>query len=66
MGKTLRLEDLEHHNPDIKELADKDWKHAKTGKNTRTRRSANVIRKFFSGTRTIANHNQSQQGRRKI
>jgi hypothetical protein len=66
MGKTLRIDDLEQHHPDTDELADKDWKHSKSGKNTRTRRSANVIRKFFSGTRTIANHNQSQQGRRKV
>ncbi len=66
MGKTVRLEDLEHHCPDTEELAGKDWKHNKSGKNLRTRRSAGVIRKFFSGTRTIAEHNQSKVGRRKI
>jgi hypothetical protein len=66
MGKTLKVENLEQHHPDTDELANKDWKHSKAGKNTRTRRSSNVIRKLFSGTRTIANNNQSQQGHRKV
>ncbi len=66
MGKTARFEDLEHHYPDTEELVDKDWKHHKSGKDTRTKRSANVIRKLFSGTRAIPTHNQSKVGRRKI
>lgn len=66
MGKTLRFEDLEHHHPDTEELTEKDWKHHKSGKDTRTRRSANVIRKFFSRGHTLPTRNQSKVGRRKI
>jgi hypothetical protein len=66
MGKTMRFEDLVDHKTDVNDLEGKDWKHHKEGKNLRTRRSANVIRKFFSGTRTIASHNQTKQGHRKV
>ncbi|MFA5306162.1 MAG: hypothetical protein WC365_01815 [Candidatus Babeliales bacterium] len=66
MGKTARFEDLEHHCPDTEELTEKDWKHHKSGKDLRTRRSGDTIRKFFSRTHTIPTHNQSKVGRRKI